>query len=211
MPSKSPEQARLMAAVAHGWHPTGMKGPPVSVAKEFNQADKGSSMLRNAMRRKKAAGGGMSPGMLQMLLSQLGQQAAPNMAMGRPQGMRPQPVQMPNQQPTPHQFGWMGSPLGQLSSPQPGSIPMRQPQPVGPIGAPRAFAHGGGVMPPQMGIAPPQTPVSPLSTLMGQGMAAQHAGYPGPRKPRIPLPGQLRNINQTINRSRERLAGSGLR
>jgi hypothetical protein len=37
-----------MAAVAHGWHPTGMKGPPVSVAKEFNQADKGGEMLHKA-------------------------------------------------------------------------------------------------------------------------------------------------------------------
>jgi len=60
MPSKSPAQARLMAAVAHGWHPTGMKGPPVKVAKEFNQADKGSKLLSNAMKdrkRRKAKGG----------------------------------------------------------------------------------------------------------------------------------------------------------
>src|SRR5271165_3299475 len=41
MPSTSPAQARLMAAVAHGWHKPGGGGPPVSVAKEFNQADKG--------------------------------------------------------------------------------------------------------------------------------------------------------------------------
>ena len=52
MPSKSPAQARLMAAVAHGWHPTGMKGPPVSVAKEFNEADKGTPMLKAAMKSK---------------------------------------------------------------------------------------------------------------------------------------------------------------
>ena len=44
MPSKSPAQARLMAAVAHGWHKPGGGGPPVSVAKEFNQADKGRHM-----------------------------------------------------------------------------------------------------------------------------------------------------------------------
>ncbi len=49
MPSKSPAQARLMAAVAHGWHPTQMKGPPVSVAKEFNEADKGGKMLKRGM------------------------------------------------------------------------------------------------------------------------------------------------------------------
>ena len=49
MPSKSPAQARLMAAVAHGWQLTGMQGPPVSVAKEFNQADKGTAMLKKGM------------------------------------------------------------------------------------------------------------------------------------------------------------------
>jgi hypothetical protein len=45
MPSSTPKQARLMAAVAHGWKPTKFKGPPVKVAKEFNQADKGGKML----------------------------------------------------------------------------------------------------------------------------------------------------------------------
>ena len=49
MPSTSPKQARLMAAVAHGWQMPGGGGPPVSVAKEFNQADKGSVMLSKAM------------------------------------------------------------------------------------------------------------------------------------------------------------------
>ena len=41
MPSTSPAQARLMAAVAHGWKKPGGGGPPVSVAKEFNKADTG--------------------------------------------------------------------------------------------------------------------------------------------------------------------------
>jgi hypothetical protein len=40
MPSKSPAQKRLMAAVAHGWKPTQIKAPPVEVAQEFNEADK---------------------------------------------------------------------------------------------------------------------------------------------------------------------------
>lgn len=40
MPSKSPEQAKLMRAVAHGWKPTRTEGPSVSVAKEFVEADK---------------------------------------------------------------------------------------------------------------------------------------------------------------------------
>lgn len=43
MPSKSPKQARLMAACAHG---AGYSScPPTKVAKEFNVADKGSKML----------------------------------------------------------------------------------------------------------------------------------------------------------------------
>lgn len=47
MPSKSPAQARLMAAVAHGWKPDRMKGPPEKVAKEFNQADTGKKVKRS--------------------------------------------------------------------------------------------------------------------------------------------------------------------
>lgn len=40
MPSKSKAQANLMAGIAHGWKPTGMKNPPSkAVAKEFNAAD----------------------------------------------------------------------------------------------------------------------------------------------------------------------------
>ena len=46
MPSRTPAQAHLMAGIARGWHPTNMaKPPPVGVAREFNQADKGSPML----------------------------------------------------------------------------------------------------------------------------------------------------------------------
>jgi len=40
MPSKSPAQARLMRAVAHGWKPDRMKGPSRAVAREFVEADK---------------------------------------------------------------------------------------------------------------------------------------------------------------------------
>ena len=49
MPSKTPAQARLMAAVAHGWRKPGGGGPPREVAEEFNQEDKGSALLRRAM------------------------------------------------------------------------------------------------------------------------------------------------------------------
>jgi len=44
MPSKSPKQAKLMAACAHGAKYD--KCPPMKVAKEFNQADKGTGMLK---------------------------------------------------------------------------------------------------------------------------------------------------------------------
>jgi hypothetical protein len=40
MPSKSPAQAKLMRAVAHGWKPDRMEGPSRKVAKEFVAADK---------------------------------------------------------------------------------------------------------------------------------------------------------------------------
>ena len=61
MPSTSEAQARLMAAIAHGWHPTGLKhAPSQAVAQDFNQADKGSALLSHAMQHH-AAGGAISP------------------------------------------------------------------------------------------------------------------------------------------------------
>ena len=53
MPSKSPEQARLMAAAAHT--PGGYGGVPQGVGQEFNAADAGTKMLSSAMRRKQMA------------------------------------------------------------------------------------------------------------------------------------------------------------
>jgi hypothetical protein len=50
MPSSTPPQAHLMAAVAHGWKKPGGGGPSVRVAKEFNQADKGTAMLSKGMK-----------------------------------------------------------------------------------------------------------------------------------------------------------------
>ena len=42
MPSHSVKQAKVMSAIAHGWHPTGKAASiPVSVAKEFHAADAG--------------------------------------------------------------------------------------------------------------------------------------------------------------------------
>ena len=40
MPSKSPEQASLMRAVAHGWKKPGGGGPSQAVGKEFLEADR---------------------------------------------------------------------------------------------------------------------------------------------------------------------------
>jgi hypothetical protein len=39
VPSKSPAQARLMRAAAHGWKKPGGGGPSVAVGKEFMHAD----------------------------------------------------------------------------------------------------------------------------------------------------------------------------
>ena len=46
MPSKSPSQARLMAAAAHNPAFAKKVGVPQSVGKEFNRADKGTGILR---------------------------------------------------------------------------------------------------------------------------------------------------------------------
>lgn len=48
MPSRSPSQARMMSAAAHDPEFARKVGVPMSVAKEFNQADKGSEMLSRA-------------------------------------------------------------------------------------------------------------------------------------------------------------------
>lgn len=50
MPSKSPAQARLMAAAAHSPGFARKVGVPVKVAKEFNQADAGGGLLSRAMK-----------------------------------------------------------------------------------------------------------------------------------------------------------------
>jgi hypothetical protein len=52
MPSKSPAQRRLMAAVAHGWKKPGGGGPPKKVAQEFNRADVAKRKARAAKSRR---------------------------------------------------------------------------------------------------------------------------------------------------------------
>lgn len=55
MPSVSQKQARLMAAAAHNPEFRKKVGIPASVAKDFNAADTGTSMLSKAMRNRAAA------------------------------------------------------------------------------------------------------------------------------------------------------------
>lgn len=52
MPSKSKKQARTMAAAAHNPGFAEKVGIPPKVAKEYNQADKGGSMLKRAMKQR---------------------------------------------------------------------------------------------------------------------------------------------------------------
>jgi hypothetical protein len=56
MPSKSPAQARLMAAAAHNPQFAKKVGVPQSVAKEFNQADQGNRLLKEGDKAKKMQG-----------------------------------------------------------------------------------------------------------------------------------------------------------
>jgi hypothetical protein len=54
MPSKSKKQARTMAAAAHNPKFAKKVGIPRKVAKDYNQADKGTPMLSRAMVEKSA-------------------------------------------------------------------------------------------------------------------------------------------------------------
>ena len=52
MPSKSAAQARMMAAAAHDPAFAKKVGVPASVAAEYNKADKGTGIIRKAMKKK---------------------------------------------------------------------------------------------------------------------------------------------------------------
>ena len=52
MPSKSPKQARYFAMLAHNPAFAKKVGIKQSVAKEWNQADKGSKLLKSKPRKK---------------------------------------------------------------------------------------------------------------------------------------------------------------
>jgi len=51
MPSRSVKQARLMAAAAHNPKFAKKAGVPTSVAKEFNQADAKTGILKKSKKR----------------------------------------------------------------------------------------------------------------------------------------------------------------
>lgn len=51
MPSKSAAQARMMAAAAHNPAFAKKVGVPPSVAQEYNKADKGTGIIRKAMKK----------------------------------------------------------------------------------------------------------------------------------------------------------------
>ena len=52
MPSTSPAQARTMAGAAHNPAFAAKMGIPVSVAKDFNRADKGRGIIKPKKRKK---------------------------------------------------------------------------------------------------------------------------------------------------------------
>lgn len=53
MPSKTKKQAKLMAAAAHSPEFAKKVGVKQSVAKEFNQADSGTGILKGKVKKKK--------------------------------------------------------------------------------------------------------------------------------------------------------------
>ncbi len=52
MPSKTPKQARTMAAAAHNPAFAKKVGIPTKVAKDFNKADTGTKRLSKAMKKR---------------------------------------------------------------------------------------------------------------------------------------------------------------
>jgi hypothetical protein len=62
MPSKSPSQARMMAAAAHDKSFAKKVGVPRGVAREFNQADAKTGILRKRRQRKSSIPPRMSAG-----------------------------------------------------------------------------------------------------------------------------------------------------
>jgi len=61
MPSTSKKQARFMAMIAHDKGAAKRTGVPQPVAKEFNQADAKTGILRKKKRGGQTAGGAPAP------------------------------------------------------------------------------------------------------------------------------------------------------
>lgn len=134
MPSTSESQARLMAAIAHGWHPSGLKhAPSQAVAQEFNQADKGSALLSHAMQRH-AAGGAISP--LAALVGNPMTMRSTMPHLGHPMGMVGR-VRMPHIP--------LGGTLHNIDQHMAGSR-MKLPQLHAKMGGRAQYADGGGVI-----------------------------------------------------------------
>lgn len=88
MPSKTPKQARFMKAIAHGWKPSGKKGPSKKVAKDFVAAD---ARKKKSKPKLKMQMGGLARVMasprFQQGRPQGAQQGAPRPPRGRPGGL----------------------------------------------------------------------------------------------------------------------------
>lgn len=126
MPSKSPEQARLMRAVAHGWKKPGGGGPTKAVAREFTNADRRSKVQGYSH------GGGVGPGP-----GTFGRVAGPLSRDPRMMGVAgPQRLQAGPQRQQPPRGGYGGG---------------RQPQRGGYRGRPR-IDQGGGRFPQRGGL-----------------------------------------------------------
>ncbi len=87
MPSTTKKQARFMRAVAHGWKPDRVKGPPRKVAKEFMRAD----MAKKKKKRKAMQQGGLARANQPPLAT--GRPGVPPNLRGHLQALRAQPRQ----------------------------------------------------------------------------------------------------------------------
>lgn len=176
MPSKSESQARFMAACSHGAdYPS---CPPSKVSTEFNQADKGSALLHNAMKRRFASGGINVNSNQNPYLQMLAARAA---GQGMRPGSPPQP-QMTPQNGVPQQRPPMAPPQGGALSAA-GSPGIRPQMPMRPGGMPTP-----GQQPMQPGMPMnSQVPMRPPGMMPNPGMVnGQRPGMPGQMPNQMP-------------------------
>jgi hypothetical protein len=172
MPSSTKKQAHFMAAIAHGWKPTGIKHPPSqAVAQEFHEADKREGKWEHP--RKKMQLGGM----MGALRTPPGVTPTANLAGGQNLAQMLAGLQ-----------GWGGggmggNPWGNLigNAPQTTSL-LRPPIPGG--GGALGSMIGGG----PGGIA--AGGVGPMAGAGGPGMAGAFGGGPGIAMGGGPVPQQ---------------------